>query len=99
MLEDEVYETLLDFGISPHLHGFKYIVNAVGNYDGDIKAMELYRIVANNFETTPKRVERAIRHAFSTMDFKSENVQEFFGKKFTNIGYISILKWKLSRGC
>lgn len=99
MLEDKVYETLLEFGIKPHLNGFRYIINAVENYEVDIKAMELYNIVARNFETTPKRVERAIRHAFSTMDFKSENVQEFFGKKFTNIGYISILKWKLSRGC
>ena len=98
MLEDKVYETLLDFNIEPHLNGFRYIIDAVLNYEGNMKAMELYEIVAEKYETTPQRVERSIRHAFSTMDFKSEEVQEFFGKKFTNIGYISILKWKLTRG-
>lgn len=98
MLEDKLYKTLIGFGINPHLQGFHYIICAVINYDPEMKAMELYEMVATFFETTPQRVERSIRHAFSTMDFKSEEVQEFFGKKFTNIGYISILKWKLTRG-
>ena len=98
MLEDKIGEKLIEFGINPHLCGFNYIINAVVNYDGDKKAIELYEVVANNFGITPQSVERGIRHAFSCMDLNSEHVQEFFGKKFTNIGYISILKWKLTRG-
>ena len=98
MLEDKIRKTLLRFGIAPYLKGFNYITNAIVNYDDDMKATDLYQIVADNFETTPCSVERAIRYAFSVMDFKSDEVQEFFGKKFTNIGYISILAWKLKRG-
>jgi type I site-specific restriction-modification system R (restriction) subunit len=97
MLKERTYDALIDFGIDPSKKGFNYIVDAVELFDPDKKACEMYEEIAKLHATSAANVERAMRYAFSSMDYKSEMVKEFFGKKFTNIGYISILRWKLSR--
>lgn len=94
MLEDRLMQTLIDFGITPGTKGFRYILYATLNFDPDMSAMDMYKMVGERYNATPSNVERAMRHAFSKMDFKSAEIQEFFGKKFTTIGYVSILAWK-----
>lgn len=98
MLTERIYDTLTYFGISQKSLGFHYIITGVQVFDPEMKSMELYELIARLYNTTPQKVERAITYAFSQMDYKSPEVQEYFGKKFTNIGYISILHWKLARG-
>lgn len=68
MLEIKITEILHQIGVPAHIKGYHYlrssilmavstpeIINAV--------TKQLYPAVAKNFETTPSRVERAIRHA------------------------------------
>lgn len=99
MLREKTYDALIAFGVNPRSHGLYYIIEAVEMFEPELKAMELYRLIGQRHGKTPELIERAIRYSFNQMDFKSEEVGEFFGgKKFTNIGYISILHFKLSRG-
>lgn len=98
MLREKTYDALMEFGILPTVNGFNYIIDAVEMFDPDMKATELYEEVARENNTTATKVERSMRYAFTRMDYKDAMIQDFFGKKFTTFGYISILHWKLSRG-
>lgn len=67
-IECKVTEILHQIGVPAHIKGYHYlresIIMAVSNPD-IINAVtkQLYPAVAKNFNTTPSRVERAIRHA------------------------------------
>ena len=63
-----VRNLLIEIGVPEHIKGSKYLVKAicaVVENDDLINAItcELYPLVAEAFQTTPSRVERAIRHA------------------------------------
>ncbi|MDI7247802.1 MAG: sporulation transcription factor Spo0A [Bacillota bacterium] len=67
-LNTEVTRIIHEMGIPANIRGYMYIreaiimvVNEVGLLNGVTK--ELYPRVAQKFDTTPPRVERAIRHA------------------------------------
>ncbi len=70
VLSNPIQELILTIGVPPNLYGYGYIVYAV-----ELLLMEpeyqhyitkgLYVEVAKKFETTPSRVERAIRHAIN----------------------------------
>ena len=67
-LMNRVTEVIHEIGVPAHIKGYSYlreaIILAVEN-KGVVDAMtkELYPAVAREFDTTPSRVERAIRHA------------------------------------
>lgn len=87
-----INEFLLSLGIRPHIKGFrylKYIFENDLNCDNDITTV-LYPTIAKAFNTTPSRVERAIRHAIETALYSSSMSNLYaqlfgqFGEKPTN---------------
>ena len=63
-----VTELLHEIGIPAHLMGYQYLREAVILSLGDMSLLKaittaLYPQIARRFDTTPSRVERAIRHA------------------------------------
>lgn len=96
--KENVEDLLFGFGITPNLAGFRYIVDAVTIYDNQ-PICHLYRNVAHMNNTNYASVERAIRHAFSKLDFHDEKVVTFFGNQKRNNGeLIATIHLKLSRG-
>lgn len=85
-------EFLLELGIRPHIKGFAYLQYI---FSKNMKCSsgittKLYPAVAAKFDTTPGRVERAIRHAIKTAyenpdgSLMFKNMFGIFGKKPTN---------------
>lgn len=67
-LEIVVTDILHQVGVPAHIKGYHYLREAIIYSVGDEQMLEcvtklLYPQVAKRFETTPSRVERAIRHA------------------------------------
>ena len=91
-LKPVVTDIIHELGIPAHIKGYRYvreaIILAVGNA-GIIDAItqELYPQVANMFQTTPSRVERAIRHAIEVAWDRGdlETLQRYFGYTVSNI--------------
>lgn len=101
----KIVEVLKDIGVPANLKGYEYlkaVINAALNdrtYMGQV-TKRLYPDVAAMCDTTPSRVERAIRRAievaFNNMD--PEQVTQYFGRccsyykgKVTNSEFIAIL--------
>lgn len=67
-LEVEVTRIIHEIGVPAHVKGYQYLRDAIMlvvdeiNYLGAV-TKELYPTIAKKFDTTPSRVERAIRHA------------------------------------
>ena len=69
--DDIIYDILKNLGVPPNLIGYKCVYKAIqlGLMDpGYLDAITkwLYPTVAKAFDSTPSRVERAIRHAVET---------------------------------
>lgn len=67
-LENKVSKILHEIGIPAHLKGYRYVRKAIIIVVEEPEKMEsitkiLYPTLAKFFETTPPKVERAIRHA------------------------------------
>lgn len=95
-----VYNTLNRLGVPCHIKGRTYIETALGLIAerGHISVTkELYPSIAETHNTTPQRVERAIRHAIEWV-FQNADigvVEEIFGSaisfvsgKMTNAAFI-----------
>lgn len=85
-VEEEISTILCEIGVPEHIRGHRYSVYAikvaVENQDIiDAITKELYPTVAEKFNTTGSRVERAIRHgiecAWDRCDF--EVIEKYFG--------------------
>lgn len=68
VLEDEIISLLKELGVPPHLMGYPYIkrgIQMVYKNPKILRAMTagFYPLIAQEFDTTPSRVERAIRHS------------------------------------
>lgn len=68
--EVTIRKLMMDLGIDPHLKGYHYLIEAIkiiqkafGRGDVYPPMMEVYGEIAEKFNTTRSRVERAIRHA------------------------------------
>ncbi|MGI6422242.1 MAG: sporulation transcription factor Spo0A [Syntrophomonadaceae bacterium] len=67
-LEVEVTRVIHEIGVPAHVKGYQYLRDAIMlvvdeiNYLGAV-TKELYPTIAQKYDTTPSRVERAIRHA------------------------------------
>ena len=91
-LEATVTEVIHEIGVPAHIKGYQYlreaIIITIQNMDV-INAVTkvLYPAVAKKYNTTPSRVERAIRHAIEVAWDRGdiETLQKFFGYTVSNI--------------
>jgi len=108
-LEMEITNLIHEIGVPAHIKGYQYIRDAIGIVvaDRDILCAvtkELYPMIAEKNNTTPSRVERAIRHAIEVAwnRGKLETIDAIFGYtvqhdkgKPTNSEFIAIIADKL----
>ncbi len=109
-LETSVTEIIHEIGIPAHIKGYQYLREAIIRVVNDMDVINavtkvLYPEVAEKFNTTPSRVERAIRHAIEVAWDRGdvEVLQKFFGYtvsgvkgKPTNSEFIAMIADKLS---
>ena len=67
-LEAEITNIIHEIGVPAHIKGYQYLREAITMVINDMELLsgitkELYPGIAQKFNTTPSRVERAIRHA------------------------------------
>ena len=67
-LEQDVTDMIHEIGVPAHIKGYQYLREAIMMSVEDIEMLNsitkvLYPTIAKKFQTTPSRVERAIRHA------------------------------------
>ena len=108
-LEIDITNMIHEIGVPAHIKGYQYlrmgIALCVENMDL-ISAVtkELYPMIAKSYNTTPSRVERAIRHAIEVAwnRGKLETIDSLFGYtvhngkgKPTNSEFIAIVADKL----
>lgn len=79
-------EFIHEIGIPAHIKGYRYVREAIMIAVNDAEVIdaitkELYPQVAKKFDTTPSRVERAIRHAIEVAWDRGdiEVIQKYFG--------------------
>lgn len=85
-LEEEVTEILHQIGIPAHIKGYLYLRDAILMVVEDIDLLGsvtkiLYPAIAERFNTTPSRVERAVRHAIEVAWSRNniDIIKKFFG--------------------
>ena len=97
-------------GVPAHIKGYQYLREAIIIAVNDMDVINaitkvLYPQVAKTFQTTPSRVERAIRHAIEVAWDRGDldTLQRFFGYtvsntkgKPTNSEFIALIADKLS---
>ena len=98
-----------EIGVPAHIKGYQYLREAIIIAVGDMDVINaitkvLYPQVAKTFQTTPSRVERAIRHAIEVAWDRGDldTLQRFFGYtvsntkgKPTNSEFIALIADKL----
>ncbi len=91
-LESAVTDIIHEVGVPAHIKGYQYLREAILLTVNDMEAINavtkvLYPEVARKFNTTPSRVERAIRHAIEVAWDRGdiETLQRFFGYTVSNI--------------
>ncbi|MGE5422782.1 MAG: sporulation transcription factor Spo0A [Ignavibacteriales bacterium] len=108
-LEVDVTRIIHEIGVPAHVKGYQYLRDAIMlvveeiNYLGAV-TKELYPAIADKYDTTPSRVERAIRHAIELAWDRGDldRINKFFGYtingergKPTNSEFIAIIADKL----
>jgi two-component system response regulator (stage 0 sporulation protein A) len=95
----------MDLGIPPSINGYWYLNAAISLSSQDKNALkrmtgELYPFIAQEFHTTPSKVERSMRYAIATSfnNCESDYLEEIFGRTpglkrghVTNKQFIAIL--------
>ncbi|MDD2234184.1 MAG: sporulation transcription factor Spo0A [Desulfitobacteriaceae bacterium] len=108
-LEIEVTRMIHQMGVPAHVKGYQYLRDSIINVVKDVSLLgavtkELYPMIAEKYETTPSRVERAIRHAIELAWDRGniEFMNKFFGYtinvergKPTNSEFIAMVADKL----
>ncbi|MBE6966852.1 MAG: sporulation transcription factor Spo0A [Ruminococcaceae bacterium] len=91
-LETAVTDIIHEIGVPAHIKGYQYLREAIILTVNDMEIINavtkaLYPAVARKFQTTPSRVERAIRHAIEVAWDRGdlETLQRFFGYTVSNI--------------
>jgi len=84
--ENKIFRLLVELGVPARLKGHRYLTCAIQKAIEDSSMLEaltkrLYPSVAKTFDTTPNRVERAIRHAIEVafVRGKQKFIEEIFG--------------------
>lgn len=90
-LEADVTEIIHEVGIPAHIKGYQYLRDAIIMSVNDMEMMNsitkiLYPTIAKHYQTTPSRVERAIRHAIEVAwsRGKMDTIDELFGYTVSN---------------
>lgn len=85
-LENTITDMLHELGVPAHIKGYQYLREAIMMSVQDMDLLNsitkiLYPQVAKTFQTTPSRVERAIRHAIEVAWSRGrmETLDEMFG--------------------
>lgn len=108
-LEARITKIIQEIGVPAHIKGYLYLREAITIVIEDMDYLgavtkELYPAVANKFDTTPSRVERAIRHAIEVAwnRGKIDTIEKIFGYtinnnkgKPTNSEFIALIADKL----
>ena len=109
-IENMVTGIIHEIGVPAHIKGYQYLREAIIIAVNDMDVINaitkvLYPQVAKTFQTTPSRVERAIRHAIEVAWDRGDldTLQRFFGYtvsntkgKPTNSEFIALIADKLS---
>ena len=90
-LDAMVTSVIHEIGVPAHIKGYQYLREAIKLAVDDMDVINaitkvLYPQVAKTFQTTPSRVERAIRHAIEVAWDRGdlEVLQSFFGYTVSN---------------
>jgi len=90
-LESQVTAIIHEVGVPAHIKGYQYLREAIIIAVKDMDVINavtkvLYPEVAKRFNTTPSRVERAIRHAIEVAWDRGdlETLQKYFGYTVSN---------------
>ncbi len=108
-LETKITKIIQEIGVPAHIKGYLYLREAITMVIEDMDYLgavtkELYPCVAEKFNTTPSRVERAIRHAIEVAwnRGKIDTIERIFGYtvnnnkgKPTNSEFIALIADKL----
>jgi hypothetical protein len=108
-LESEVTEIIHEVGVPAHIKGYHYLRDAIIMSVEDMEMLGavtkvLYPAIAKKHNTTPSRVERAIRHAIEVAWSRGriETIEELFGYtihegkgKPTNSEFIALIADKI----
>ena len=85
-LETDVTNMIHEIGVPAHIKGYQYLRDAIMMSVKDMEMLSsitkvLYPTIAKNHQTTPSRVERAIRHAIEVAwsRGKMDTIDELFG--------------------
>lgn len=109
-LDTMVTSVIHEIGVPAHIKGYQYLREAIKLAVDDMEVINaitkvLYPQVAKTFQTTPSRVERAIRHAIEVAWDRGDldTLQRFFGYtvsntkgKPTNSEFIALIADKLT---
>lgn len=108
-LEKDVTDMIHEIGVPAHIKGYQYLREAIMMAVEDIDMLGsitkvLYPTIAEKFQTTPSRVERAIRHAIEVAwnRGRMETLDSLFGYtintgkgKPTNSEFIALIADKI----
>ncbi len=108
-LEEDVTNMIHEIGVPAHIKGYQYLRDAIIMVVKDIDMLNsitkvLYPTIAKRHQTTPSRVERAIRHAIEVAwsRGKMDTIDELFGYtvhngkgKPTNSEFIALIADKI----
>jgi two-component system response regulator (stage 0 sporulation protein A) len=108
-LEKDVTDMIHELGVPAHIKGYQYLREAIMMSVEDMDMLNsitkiLYPTIAKKFQTTPSRVERAIRHAIEVAwsRGKMETLDALFGYtintgkgKPTNSEFIALIADKI----
>lgn len=108
-LEADVTNIIHEIGVPAHIKGYQYLREAIMMSVDDIEMLNsitkiLYPTIAKRYQTTPSRVERAIRHAIEVAwsRGKMDTIDELFGYtihngkgKPTNSEFIALIADKI----
>lgn len=90
-LESDVTNIIHEIGVPAHIKGYQYLREAIVMSVNDIDMLNsitkiLYPTIAKKYQTTPSRVERAIRHAIEVAwsRGKMDTIDELFGYTIHN---------------
>ena len=90
-LKNLVTAVIHEIGVPAHIKGYQYLREAIMIAVDDMEVINavtkvLYPEVASRFDTTPSRVERAIRHAIEVAWDRGdlETLQKYFGYTVSN---------------
>lgn len=108
-LETNVTNVIHEIGVPAHIKGYQYLREAIMMSVDEIEMLNsitkiLYPTIAKKYQTTPSRVERAIRHAIEVAwsRGKMDTIDELFGYtihngkgKPTNSEFIALIADKI----